>query len=128
MRTQGERKDCRHQEGSGTKGSREQGPGGRGELEEENGVGGRAKDNRARRGAGIATMGAATETLALGSQGRGTEGITPSGRNGARKSIQRLISGHSETSTIELWKAGVTGIKRGSEKSRLPWYRSHMAK
>ena len=83
----------------------EQGPGGIGELEEENGVGGRAKDTRARRGAGIATKGTVTETLALGLQGRrGTEGITPSGRNGARKSIQRLVIGRSETSA-ELWKA-----------------------
>jgi hypothetical protein len=41
----------------------------------------------------IATKGAATETLALGLQGRGTEGITPSGRNGARKSIQCMF-GH----------------------------------
>ena len=55
--------------------------------------GGRAKDTRARRGAGVATKGAATETLALGLQGagRGTEGITPSGRNGERKSIQRSV-------------------------------------
>ena len=101
--------DAGREEGLPTPGGKwdegEQGPGGRGELEEENGVRGRAKDTRARRGAGIATKGAATETLALGSQGRGTEGITPSGRNGARKSIQRLISGQSETSTIELSKA-----------------------
>ena len=70
----------------------EQGPGGRGELEEENGV-------------GVVTKGAATETLALGLQGRGTEVITPSERNGARKLIQRSVIGRRETSTIELWKA-----------------------
>ena len=51
-----------------------------------------------------ATKGVVAETLALGLQERGTEGITPSGRNGARKPIQRLVIGRSETST-ELWKA-----------------------
>ena len=92
--------DAGREEGLPTPGGewdeRKQGPGGIGELEEENGVGGRAKDTRARRGAGIATKGAATETLALGLQRRGTEGITPSGRNGARKSIQRSVIGRRE--------------------------------
>ncbi len=68
-------------------------------------MGGRAKDTCARRGAGIAAKGAATETLALVSQGRGTEGIISSGSNGARKAIQRSVIGRRETSTMELWKA-----------------------
>ena len=77
-------------------------------------MGGRAKDTRARRGAGIATKGAATETLALGLQGRGTEEITPSGRNGARKSIQFSVIGRRESDEI----LKVNGSDRNQERLR----------
>ena len=83
----------------------EQGPGGRGELEEENGVRGRAKDIRKRRGAGVATKGQQPRHWRWGYRGEEPRGSPRPERNGARKSIQRSVIGRREISTIELWKA-----------------------
>ena len=76
-----------------------QGPGGRDELEKESGVG------EERRTPARAEVQGSQPRDSNREHWRETEWITPSGMNGARKSIQRSVIGRRETSMIELWKA-----------------------
>ena len=89
--------DAGREEGLPTPGGKwdegEQGPGGIGELEEENGVGGRAKDRN---------QGGSNRDTGDGVAGEGSHRPEGIGRE-SRSSVCSVI-GRRETSTIELWK------------------------
>ena len=114
----------------------EQGPGGRGELEEENGVGRRAKDTRVRQNAGVATKGAGEKVdPAFGHWAEGDihdrnmESDEILKVNGSDRNQERL----REVATDRTWrskklhcprrspKKAVEGIRAGAGRSRLKW-------